>query len=144
MKISVRSVFIMVLVAVVISFGLRFYRDRQPLAFEPYSSNLRDHALENGQYVLVALYANWTINTSDPTRWFSNDVIIRARNRNILPLSADWTNHAPLITELMDELKVASVPAIAIYDPRNPSAPKIIEGLPTDQAALDAIASCCD
>ena len=144
MKTSLRSVFKLVLLAAVISLGFRFYKNSQPLAFTQYSYDLRDNALERGQCVLVTLYANWTVNTFDPTRWLSHDVTIRARARNILPLSADWTNHAPQVTELMDELNVKSVPAIVIYDPRNPSAPKIIEGLPTDEATLNAIASCCD
>lgn len=144
MKTRLRSVIMLVLLVAVISLGFRFYRNSQPLVFTPYSSDLRDHALKKGKCVLVTLYANWTVNTSDPTRRLSHDVAIRAQARNILLLSADWTNHAPQVTELMDELKVKSVPAIAIYDPRNPSAPKIFEGLPTDQATLNAIASCCD
>ena len=112
MKISLRSVFMLVLLAAVISLGFQFYKNSQPLAFSPYSSDLRDHALEKGQCVLVTLYANWTLNTSDPTRWLSHDVTIRARARNMLPLSADWTNHAPQVTELMDELNIKSVPAL--------------------------------
>ncbi|MFN5275366.1 MAG: hypothetical protein ACK5E3_19360 [Planctomycetota bacterium] len=144
MNLSLKSVFILVLVAAVISLGLRFYKNSQPLAFTPYSSDLRDDALENGQCVLVTLYANWDLNSSDPIRWLSHDVTIRARARNMLPLCADWTHHAPQVTALMDELNIKSVPAIAIYDPRYPSTPKVIEGLATDRATLDAIASCCD
>jgi thiol:disulfide interchange protein len=144
MQFTVKTILAIIALAAVGSLAVRNYLDRLPLELEPYSMNARNGALKNGQCVLVTIYGNWDPNTTDNLRRLSHDVNRRIRRRNMLPLAADWTNHASHITALMKEVGVNSVPVLAFYDPRNPTKPTVVRDFPDEVEVLAIIDSCCN
>jgi thiol:disulfide interchange protein len=125
------------------SLAIRIHLDRLPLQIMPYSTKSRDDALNNGQCVLVTIYGNWAVDTADPLRLLSRDVTLRIRRRNILVMSADWTDHASHVTALMNELDVKTVPVLAFNDPGARDKPTIIFNFPDEKHVLSVIDACC-
>lgn len=138
-----RTLVVALFVAAMGSLVVRDYLDRQPLAYEDYSPEKLQQHLREGRCVLVTVYANWDTNTANSLRWLSHDVTRKIRSRNMVAMSADWTNMSGSVRKLMDQLDLESVPVLVIYSPKNRGAPLTIKDMPSETAVFNAIDLCC-
>ncbi|HBE70130.1 MAG TPA: hypothetical protein DDW52_18435 [Planctomycetaceae bacterium] len=117
--------------------------DPMPLSYEPYTPETLEAKLDGGSPVLLTIFGNWTLSTQ------MNDALVRqsvkikneCRSTETVFLRADWTNKSPVVTELLHEHALTSVPATIVYCP-NREAPILLLDLVTEEQIVDAVRSC--
>ncbi len=106
-----------------------------------------DRELANGRYVAVDFTADWCVNCKflEKTILHTPEVEAIFDSKNILTLTADWTNQDAqtpdvlAINELLDQCGARQVPTLMIFNPANPSAPIILKGLYSKGTLLEAL-----
>lgn len=139
---SLRSLVLALFFAAVISQIVRDRIDARPLAYEDYSKPKLQAHLDSGHCVLVSIYANWTLSTANPLSGKSHALTRQMRKHGVIPMLADWSTNSPPVDELMNELKLASVPLIAIYDYKNPRNPIVSNNSIVEDELVSAICQC--
>ena len=106
-----------------------------------------DRELANGRCVAVDFTADWCVNCKflEKTILHTPEVEAVFDRKNILTLTADWTNQDAqtpdvlAINELLDQCGARQVPTLMIFNPANPSAPIILKGLYSKGTLLEAL-----
>ncbi|MGN0931021.1 MAG: protein-disulfide reductase DsbD family protein [Thermoguttaceae bacterium] len=106
-----------------------------------------DRELANGRCVAVDFTADWCVNCKflEKTILHTPEVEAVFDRKNILTLTADWTNQDAqtpdvlAINELLDQCGARQVPTLMIFNPANPTAPIILKGLYSKGTLLEAL-----
>ncbi len=108
-----------------------------------------DRELASGRVVAVDFTADWCMNCKflEKTILHTDEVEAVFDEKNILTLTADWTNQDAqtpdvlAINELLDANGARQVPKLMIFTPDNPDKPLVLSGLYTKSALLEALES---
>ena len=108
-----------------------------------------DRELAQGRIVAVDFTADWCMNCKflEKTILHTSEIEAKFDEKNILTLTADWTNQdaktpeALAINELLDANGARQVPTLMIFSPKNPDKPVVLCGLYTKSALIEAIDS---
>jgi len=111
-----------------------------------------DRELAQGRVVAVDFTADWCMNCKflEKTILHTSEIEQEFDSRNILTLTADWTNQDAqtpdvlAINELLDAAGARQVPKLMIFTPQNPEKPIVLSGIYTKGALLDALKSLDD
>lgn len=117
MKFSLRSLFLLVLVASLLSLLVRNWIANRPVRFQNYSSQLLKENLDAGRSVMVSIGADWSVNGTISKDMISGKMGYPLRENRIVTLEADWTRPSAEVRALMQGLGIQTVPAIAIFNP---------------------------
>lgn len=98
--------------------------------WQPWSEEAVAQSLQAGRPVFVDFTADWCINCKFFERTVLETEPIRAalRDKNVLPLKADWTRSDPAITAALKRFGRVGVPLYVLYRPGEPE-PIIMDGL---------------
>ena len=114
---------------------------RVELAWRPFKRAAFESLAAGGQTILIDFTADWCL-TCKTLEAFVLDTRktreIVDRNR-VATLRADWTDHAPEVTAMLELLGGKQVPVLAIFPAGNPNNPIILRGGCTQQMLLDAL-----
>lgn len=143
MRFTLRSaapLFVLIAIAAMI---VRDRLDAMPLSYEPYTPEKLEAKLSEGSPVLVTVFGNWTPSSQ------TNDYLVRksktikaaCRSTNASFLRADWTNNSPVVSRLMREQNVISVPATMVYCPSR-DAPILLLDMINEEQVVDALRTC--
>ena len=102
-----------------------------------FDKTLFENTLKQGRPVLIDFTADWCMNCKvlESTVLHTDPIMQRADAKNVLTLTADWTNQnadSPeirAINELLDKYGGRQVPTIMVFDPRHPTEPAVLRGL---------------
>ncbi len=108
-----------------------------------------DRELAKGRVVAVDFTADWCMNCKflEKTILHTPEIEAEFDSRNILTLTADWTNQDAqtpdvlAINELLDAAGARQVPKLMIFTPEKPEKPIVLSGIYTKGALLDALRS---
>ncbi len=100
------------------------------IAWQPWSDESVTAAVAAGQPVFVDFTADWCINCKFFERTVLETEPIRAalKEKNVLPLKADWTRSDPAITAALKRFGRVGVPLYVLYRPGE-SEPVVMDGL---------------
>lgn len=123
------------------SFAFRTPQAANDELWQPYSPDALQTLRDSGQPVLVNLTASWCITCLANERVaLSKDSVRRVmKDRKIQGLKGDWTNHDPVITELLNKHGRSGVPLYLFYSAGSQE-PVILPQLLTPSIVLNVIA----
>lgn len=112
--------------------------EKNGIAWQPFSRERLDQALSRKQPVFIDFTAEWCINCKYNERVVIDTEPVRKalREKNILPLKADWTEKDPEITEMLRSFGRSSVPAYLFYPGTNE--PEVLPEILTQNLLLNA------
>ena len=94
-----------------------------------------------GNTVMIDFTADWCA-TCKANSFFAietEDVRQVMEQNKVVPLLADYTDGSPEIKAMLETLKSASIPLLAIYPADKPSQPIVLRDVVTKQMVLDAL-----
>lgn len=138
-RFGMRSLLIAMLVAAVAFPIVKDQVDARPISYLPYDKLNLQASLERGDCVLVTLFATWTFNTTDLLNGMSPELRRQLRRREIVVMYADFTNGAGNVGELMQELNITAVPALALFDPSDPTSPRLINNAVSESELISIV-----
>lgn len=111
------------------------------LPWRPFSRAALEELTRQGKTVLVDFTADWCATCKTLERFVLNTAPTRAavEELGIVPLLADWTDHSPEVTEMLDLLGSKQVPVLAIFPADRPNEPIVFREGYTRQQLLAAI-----
>lgn len=139
MKFKLRTVFLLFILAALLSLGLRYRIVHRPLKFQAYSAQQLQESLAKGRVVLVSIGADWSANSAVQTKIIADDLGYSVRRKGVVALKADWTKQTPEVQSLMADLGVKSVPAVAIFYPSKAKKPVLVTDLDPRTRILEEI-----
>ncbi|MFN3191113.1 MAG: thioredoxin family protein [Aureliella sp.] len=142
MKFRLRSLLMFVFAASIASLILRTVYINRPARFEAYSPpTALKETLNGGKPVIVSLSAAWSAQSRANAQMIEQSMGRFIRDNDVTALQADWTNPSQETENLMEQLDVVAIPAIAIFNPEDSENPIVITGQVTHQQIRDAIHS---
>jgi thiol:disulfide interchange protein DsbD len=121
--------------------GYSFFTAPSKLAWEKFSQESLNAALDSGHPVFVDFTADWCITCKANERFAIETATVRNAfaNRNVITLRADWTNGDPVITEILKQHGRAGVPMYLVYPGGKNREPAVLPELISAQTVLDAL-----
>jgi thiol:disulfide interchange protein DsbD len=121
--------------------GYSFFTAPSKLAWQKFSQESLDAALDSGHPVFVDFTADWCITCKANERFAIDTATVRNAfaKRNVITLRADWTNGDPAITEMLKQHGRAGVPMYLVYPGGKNREPALLPELITAQTVLDAL-----
>jgi len=113
---------------------------RDGIAWEKFSPERIDQALQAGQPVFIDFTADWCLNCKYNERFVINTDRVKAAlaEKKVVMLKADWTNGDPAITEWLKKFNRIGVPVYVIYtSPDEP--PAVLPEILTQNILLQAL-----
>jgi len=111
------------------------------IAWVPFSQARIQEELAAGRSVFVDFTADWCITCKFNERTAIDTLATRAvlKEKNIIPMKADWTNANTEITAVLKNFGRVGVPFYLIYPASAPAAPVILPEVLTGPILLDAL-----
>jgi thiol:disulfide interchange protein len=121
--------------------GYSFFTAPSKLAWEKFSQESLQAALDSGHPVFVDFTADWCITCKANERFAIDTATVRNAfaQRNVITLRADWTNGDPVITEILKQHGRAGVPMYLVYPGGKNREPALLPELISAQTVLDAL-----
>jgi thiol:disulfide interchange protein len=121
--------------------GYSFFTAPSKLAWQKFSQESLDAALDSGHPVFVDFTADWCITCKANERFAIDTATVRDAfaQRKVVTLRADWTNGDPAITEILKQHGRAGVPMYLVYPGGKNREPALLPELITAQSVLDAL-----
>jgi thiol:disulfide interchange protein len=121
--------------------GYSFFTAPSQLAWQKFSQESLNAALDSGRPVFVDFTADWCITCKANERFAIDTATVRNAftQRNVITLRADWTNGDPAITEILKQHGRAGVPMYLVYPGGKNREPALLPELITAQTVLDAL-----
>lgn len=117
-------------------------RNEHELPWQPFTTRVEfERLLASGKTVLVDFTADWcaTCKTLEALYMNTREVRELVQANGVVTLKADWTDHSPEVTAMLELLGARQVPVIAIFpagDPNNPT--RFLDGY-TKASLLEAL-----
>ncbi len=110
------------------------------IPWEPWSDARVAEATKNGQAVFVDFTADWCLNCKYNEKFVLETDPVRAalKDKNVLPLKADWTNADPAITAILKKHGRVGVPVYLLY-PGGDAKPLLLPEILTQSILLEAL-----
>lgn len=110
------------------------------IAWQPWSDARVAEATKAGQPVFVDFTADWCLNCKYNEKFVLETDPVRAalKDKNVLPLKADWTNADPAITAILKKHDRVGVPVYLLY-PAGGGEPVLLPEILTQAILLDAL-----
>ncbi len=110
------------------------------IPWEVWSDARVAEATKSGQPVFVDFTADWCLNCKYNEKFVLETDPVRAalKDKNVLPLKADWTNADPAITALLKKHGRVGVPVYLLY-PGGDAPPVLLPEILTQSILLDAL-----
>ena len=111
------------------------------ISWVPFSKDRLKTELAAGKTVFVDFTADWCITCKFNEKTAIDTAAVRAllREKNIVPMKADWTNANPEITEALKKFGRVGVPFYVIYANGDASSPVVLPELLTEAILVDAL-----
>jgi len=111
------------------------------IRWEPFTVQRLDGVLQEKRTVFIDFTAEWCLTCKVNEKVVLNDAaVIRAfRERNIVPLKADWTSRNPEITKLLAKFGRSGVPLYVIFPADNPGSPIVLPEVITTSIVIEAL-----
>lgn len=121
--------------------GYSFFASPSKLAWQKFSQESLDAALDSGRPVFVDFTADWCITCKANERFAIETATVRNvfAQRKVITLRADWTNGDPVITEILKQHGRAGVPMYLVYPGGKNREPALLPELISAQTVLDAL-----
>jgi thiol:disulfide interchange protein len=121
--------------------GYSFFTAPSKLAWQKFSQESLDAALDSGHPVFVDFTADWCITCKANERFAIDTATVRNAfaQRRVITLRADWTNGDPVITEILKRHGRAGVPMYLVYPGGKNREPAVLPELISAQNVLDAL-----
>jgi thiol:disulfide interchange protein len=121
--------------------GYSFFTAPTKLAWQKFSQESLDAALQSGHPVFVDFTADWCITCKANERFAIDTSTVRNAfaKRNVIALRADWTSGDPVITEILKQHGRAGVPMYLVYPGGKNREPALLPELISAQTVLDAL-----
>jgi thiol:disulfide interchange protein len=121
--------------------GYSFFTAPSKLAWQKFSQESLDAALDSGHPVFVDFTADWCITCKANERFAIDTATVRNAfaQRKVITLRADWTNGDPVITEILKRHGRAGVPMYLVYPGGKNREPAVLPELISAQNVLDAL-----
>jgi thiol:disulfide interchange protein len=121
--------------------GYSFFTAPSKLAWQKFSQESLDAALDSGHPVFVDFTADWCITCKANERFAIDTATVRNAftQQNVITLRADWTNGDPVITEILKQHGRAGVPMYLVYPGGKNRGPALLPELISAQTVLDAL-----
>ncbi|MEI8292801.1 MAG: protein-disulfide reductase DsbD domain-containing protein [bacterium] len=115
--------------------------DADRIAWVPFSDARVQSELVAGHSVFIDFTADWCITCKFNERTAIDTPAIRAllKEKNIIPIKADWTNANPEITAALKRFNRVGVPLYVIYSASNPTDPVVLPELLTESHLMGAL-----
>jgi thiol:disulfide interchange protein len=128
-----------VLILAVASYS--FFTAPSKLAWQKFSQESLDAALDSGRPVFVDFTADWCITCKANERFAIDTAAVRNAfaQRKVIALRADWTNGDPAITEILKRHGRAGVPMYLVYPGGKNREPALLPELISAQNVVDAL-----
>ncbi len=109
--------------------------------WQTFSPSALEVAKREGKTIMVDFTANWcltcqlnTVNAID-----TETVGELVKQREVVPLLADWSDKSDAIKQVLESLGSRSIPLLAIYPASNPEEPIVLRDLLTESQVMEAI-----
>ncbi len=121
--------------------GYAFFTAPSQLAWQKFSQESLDAALDSGRPVFVDFTADWCITCKANERFAIDTAAVRNAfaQRQVITLRADWTHGDPTITEILKQHGRAGVPMYLVYPGGKNREPSLLPELISAQSVLDAL-----
>jgi Thiol:disulfide interchange protein len=121
--------------------GYSFFTAPSKLAWQKFSQESLNAALDSGHPVFVDFTADWCITCKANERFAIDTATVRNAfaKRNVVMLRADWTNGDPMITEILKQHGRAGVPMYLVYPGGKNREPALLPELISSQTVLNAL-----
>ena len=105
--------------------------------WKPYSAAAFESALSSGRTVIVDFTADWCVNCKflEATVLRSEPILSLLDEGGIISFMADCTREGEA-TELLRQLGAEQVPVLAVFDPADPTKPRVLRGFYTSRDIL--------
>jgi thiol:disulfide interchange protein DsbD len=109
-------------------------------AWQPWSADAVERALDAGQPVFVDFTARWCLSCQFNERVALDqpEVVQAFQAKNVVLMKADWTRQDPAITEELTSLGRSGVPVYALYTPGEYN-PELLPQVLTPGIVMDAV-----
>jgi thiol:disulfide interchange protein len=121
--------------------GYSFFTAPSKLAWQKFSQESLDAALDSGHPVFVDFTADWCITCKANERFAIDTATVRNAftQQKVITLRADWTNGDPVITQILKQHGRAGVPMYLVYPGGKNREPALLPELISAQTVLDAL-----
>jgi len=121
--------------------GYSFFTAPSKLAWQKFSRESLDAALDSGHPVFVDFTADWCITCKANERFAIDTATVRNAfaQQKVITLRADWTNGDPVITEILKQHGRAGVPMYLVYPGGKNREPALLPELISAQTVLEAL-----
>jgi thiol:disulfide interchange protein DsbD len=111
------------------------------IAWQKFSLDYLDKLLKSDRAVFIDFTAAWCLScqVNERIAFSSEEVQVRFRELNIVPLKADWTNRSDEITQALASYGRNSVPLYVLYAPGNRNDPVLLPEILTPGIVLEAL-----
>jgi suppressor for copper-sensitivity B len=113
---------------------------KNSLVWKPFEPDLISGYVKEGKAVFVSVTADWCL-TCQANKYFilhSKVVLAALRDKDVVVMEADWTNHDPKITSYLKSFNQYGIPFYAVYGCKTPSG-KFLGQILTTPKVLDAL-----
>jgi thiol:disulfide interchange protein DsbD len=111
------------------------------IAWEPFSPEAVSKYRSQGRPVFVDFTASWCLTCQVNERVALNapEVVAKFKEKNIVPLRADWTSYDPVITTALQAFERTGVPCYVLYSSKLETEPTTLPEILTPRIVLDAL-----